>query len=97
MPRSRSTAVRAHPPPLAARFDLARQLDRPAKQQQFPGQCGLAGVRMLNDRKRAPAQISSVRVLVPNYGVCCASSSDGRWIRRRPGSTSTMPLLATAY
>jgi hypothetical protein len=48
--------IRAHPPPLAARLDLARQLDRAAKQQQFLGQCGLAGVRMRNDRKGAPAQ-----------------------------------------
>jgi hypothetical protein len=39
---------------------------------------------MANVRRRAMA---SVKVLVPNYGVCCASSSDGRWIRRRPGST----------
>src|SRR5689334_9796676 len=31
-----------------------RQLDRPAKQQQFLGQSGLAGVRMRNDRKAAP-------------------------------------------
>ena len=36
--------VRAHPPPLAARLDLARQLDRPSEQQQFPGQGGLAGL-----------------------------------------------------
>ena len=43
--------IRAHPPPLAARRDLARQLDRPAKQQQFLGQGGLAGVRKRNDRK----------------------------------------------
>jgi hypothetical protein len=35
--------IRAHPPPLAACLDLARQLDRPAKQQQFLGQCRLAG------------------------------------------------------
>jgi hypothetical protein len=48
--------IRAHPPPLAARLDLAGQLDRPAKQQQFLGQCRLAGVRMRNDRKGAPAQ-----------------------------------------
>jgi hypothetical protein len=44
MPRSRSTGhpIRAHPPPLAARLHFARQLDRPAKQQQFLGQCRLA-------------------------------------------------------
>jgi hypothetical protein len=30
-------------------------LDRPAKQQQFLGQGGLAGVRMRNDRKGTPA------------------------------------------
>jgi predicted membrane-bound mannosyltransferase len=27
--------IRAHPPPLAARLDLARLLDRAAKEQQF--------------------------------------------------------------
>ena len=43
--------IRAHPPSLAARLDLAGQLERPAKQQQFLGQRGLAGVRMRNDRK----------------------------------------------
>jgi hypothetical protein len=48
--------IRAHPPPLAARLDLARQLDRPAEQRQFLGQGGLAGVRMRNERKSAPAQ-----------------------------------------
>jgi hypothetical protein len=32
--------IRAHPPPLAARLHFARQLDRPAKQQQFLGQRG---------------------------------------------------------
>jgi hypothetical protein len=47
--------IRAHPPPRAARLDLARQLDRAAKQQQFLCQRRLAGVRMRNDRKRPPA------------------------------------------
>jgi hypothetical protein len=40
--------IRAHPPPLAARLHFARQLDRPAKQQQFLGQCRLAGVANAN-------------------------------------------------
>jgi hypothetical protein len=48
--------IRPHPPPLAARLDLARQLDRPAEQQQFLGQRGLAGVRMRNNRKGPPAR-----------------------------------------
>src|SRR6266481_5011931 len=48
--------IRAHPPPLALRLDLARQLYRPAKQQQFLGQGGLAGVGMRDDRKGPPAQ-----------------------------------------
>jgi hypothetical protein len=48
--------IRAHPPPLATRLDFPRQLDRPAKQQQFLGQGGLAGVRMRDDRKGAPAR-----------------------------------------
>src|SRR5271155_2882507 len=48
--------IRAHAPPFAARLHLARQLDRPAKQQQFLGQGGLAGVRVRNDRKAAPAR-----------------------------------------
>jgi len=48
--------TRAHPPPLAARLDFARQLDRPAKQQQLLSQRRLAGVRMRNDRKSPPAR-----------------------------------------
>ena len=36
-------AIPAHRPPLGARLDLARQSDRAAKQQQFLGQCRLAG------------------------------------------------------
>jgi hypothetical protein len=58
MPRSRSTAIQSERTrqPLAARLDFARQLDRPAKQQQFLGQRGLAGVGVRNDRKGAPAQ-----------------------------------------
>jgi hypothetical protein len=57
MPRSRSIAIQSERArrPLAARPDLAGELDRPAKQQQFLGQCGLAGVRVRNDRKGAPA------------------------------------------
>jgi hypothetical protein len=43
--------IRARPPPVTARLDLARQLDRAAEQQQFLGQCGLAGVAVRNDRK----------------------------------------------
>ena len=42
--------IRARPPPVAPSFDFARQLDRAAKQQQFLGQCRLAGIRMRNDR-----------------------------------------------
>jgi hypothetical protein len=57
MPRSRSTAIQSerthHRSP---RPFFARQLDRPAKQQQFLGQAGLAGVRVRNDRKSAPAR-----------------------------------------
>src|SRR4029077_353074 len=48
--------IRAHPPPLTARLDLARQLYRPAEQQQLLGQGGLAGVRVRDDRKGPPAQ-----------------------------------------
>ena len=48
--------IRARPPPVAARLDLARQLDRPAEQQQFLGEGGLAGIGMRNDRKSAPAR-----------------------------------------
>ena len=58
MPRSRSTAIQSERTrrrsPRA--FDFARQLDRPAKQQQFLCQCGPAGVRVRNDRKGAPAR-----------------------------------------
>jgi hypothetical protein len=45
--------VRAHPPPFAARLDLAGELDRPAKQQQFFGQGGLAGVRVRDSLRGA--------------------------------------------
>jgi hypothetical protein len=50
--------IRAHPPPLTPprALNFARQLDRPAKQQQFLGQGRLAGVGMPNDRKAAPAR-----------------------------------------
>jgi hypothetical protein len=41
--------------PLAARLDLSRQLDRPAKQQQFFGQGRLASVGVQNDRESARA------------------------------------------
>jgi hypothetical protein len=41
---------------LTGRLDFPRQLDRPAKQQQFLGRCGLAGVRVRDDRKGAPAR-----------------------------------------
>jgi hypothetical protein len=44
--------IGARPASLALPLDLARQLDRSAKQQQFLGQGGLAGVRMRNDRQR---------------------------------------------
>jgi hypothetical protein len=44
-PRSRSTAIQSERAPPRA-FTFARQLDRPAGQQQFLGQGGLAGVRM---------------------------------------------------
>jgi hypothetical protein len=40
--------IRAHPPPLAARLHFPRHLDRPAEQQQFLGQGGLAGNRIAN-------------------------------------------------
>src|SRR5437588_288157 len=52
---SRSNGSRASPP-VAPRLDLARELDRPAKQQQFLSQRGLAGVGVRNDRKGAPAR-----------------------------------------
>ena len=46
--------VRPRPPLVAPRLHFARQLNRPAKQQQFLGQGGLAGDRVRNDRKGAP-------------------------------------------
>jgi hypothetical protein len=58
MPRSLDRhPVRPRPPPVAPRPHLARQLDRPAKQQQFLGQSGLAGVRVRDDRKGAPRNL----------------------------------------
>jgi hypothetical protein len=65
MPRSRSTAIqiRAHPPPRAARLDLARQLDRPAEQQQFLGQCAFAGVWVRDDRNRLAVLGSLIEVV----------------------------------
>ena len=56
--------IRAHPPPLATRLHFARQLDRPAKQQQFLGLGGLAGVGVRNDRKVRRRAISSLKVLI---------------------------------
>ena len=63
MPRWYSTAIQSERT-AAARLDLPRQLDRPAKQQQFLGQGGFAGVRVrmiANVRRRI---ISSVRVRI---------------------------------
>ena len=54
MPRWYSTAIQSKR--TRRRFDLARQLDRAAKQQQFLDQSGLAGIGVRNDRKGAPAQ-----------------------------------------
>jgi hypothetical protein len=56
--------IRARPPPLAPRLDLARQLDRPAKQQQFLGQGGLAGVGCEMIAKMRWRLILSVRVFI---------------------------------
>jgi hypothetical protein len=56
MPRSRSTAIQSERTRRRSpRVDFAGQLDRPAKQQQFLGQSGVAGVGMRNHRNRAPA------------------------------------------
>jgi hypothetical protein len=44
------------PRPVHRALNFARQLDRPAKHQQLLSQCRLAGVRVRNDRKGAPAQ-----------------------------------------
>jgi hypothetical protein len=49
--------IRAHPTPLAARLHFSRQLDRPAKQQQFLGQCRLAGVGMRDNRKMSSPRL----------------------------------------
>ena len=58
IPRSRSTAIQSERTrrrsPRA--FTSPRQLDRTVKQQQYLGQCGLAGVRVRNNRKVPPAQ-----------------------------------------
>jgi hypothetical protein len=56
--------IRARPPPVAPRLDLARQLDRAPEQQQFLGQCRLAGVGVRNIAKVRRRKISSVRVLI---------------------------------
>ena len=48
--------VRAGAPALAAGLDLAGQLDRAAEQQQLFGQRRLAGIRVRDDRKGAPAR-----------------------------------------
>ena len=46
--------VRAHAAALAARLDLAGELDRAAEQQQLLGERGLAGVGMGDDGEGAP-------------------------------------------
>ena len=57
MPRSRSTAIQSERTRRRSPRALTspRQLDRPAKQQQFLGQCRLAGVGVRNDREGPPA------------------------------------------
>ena len=47
--------VRARPAAVAARLDLAGELDRAAEQQKLLGQRGLAGVGVGNDRESAPS------------------------------------------
>jgi hypothetical protein len=56
--------IRAHPPPFAARLDFARQLDRPAEEQQFLGQVVLpaSGCEMIP--KVCRRAIFSVRMLI---------------------------------
>ena len=88
--------IRAHPPPLAARLDLSRQLDRPAKQQQFLGQRGLAGVRMRNDRKGAPTR-NLVGKITHHWGLnyCWLGSSpvsDPAGLSLRCGYEERVPL-----
>ena len=61
MPRSRSTAIQSERTRRRSpRLNLARQLDRPTKQQQFLGQGGLAGVRMLINRLSLEPGIGAV-------------------------------------
>jgi hypothetical protein len=91
MPRSRSIAIqseRAHRWSPRALTSPA-SLDRPAQQQQFLGQRGLAGIRMRNDRKRPPARQLVARIthqsvsIIPGVRPLAASAPPRlheRWI-----------------
>src|SRR5207248_6523642 len=83
--------IRAHPPPLAARLHFARQLDRPAKQQQFLGQGGLAGVRMRNDRKRPPAQNLVAKITHQSVSIIPGAASSAE---RTPAPTRAVDMMA---
>ena len=89
--------IRAHPPPLAARLDFARQLDRSAEQQQFLGQVVLpaSGCEMIaNVRRRNISSVrysSGVTVFVARHHPTGDGFVDARVLR------STMRHPATAY
>jgi hypothetical protein len=62
MPRSSSTAIQSERTRRRSpRLHFVRQLDRPAKQQQLFGQCGLAGVGVRNNREGTPARRGTCR------------------------------------
>ena len=62
--------VRPGASPLAARLDVTGKLNGAAEQQQLLGQRGLAGVRVRDDRERAPAGDLGVRLRRGAQGRC---------------------------
>jgi hypothetical protein len=64
--------IRAHPPPLAPRLDLARELDRPAEQQQFLAGAGCEMIAKVPRRAISSVLINRLQ-FVPGFGPSLAS------------------------
>ena len=76
---------------IAARPDFARPPDRPAEQQQFLGQRGLAGVGMRDDRKGAPAQNLVAKITHQSVSIIPGAASSAE---RTPAPTRAVDMMA---